>query len=111
MSAERMRCLVVVATARADGSETIEGIASTAAVARQFACQVAASQPQKVVRCWVKEVDWTEEQVQGLWCAWGRRDARAGLPPNPFLPPEYAAAYRRGFGAACGLSLLRPPTT
>jgi hypothetical protein len=94
----------VVVTARADWSETIEGIASTRKVARRFARQVAASQRQQVVRCWVKEVDWTAGQVQALWCDWGRRDARAGLPPNPFLPSEYAAAYWRGFRAACGLT-------
>jgi hypothetical protein len=102
MQEEAMQCFVAIATARADGSEAIEGIASTRQAARQFARQLVACQPQKVARCWVKEVDWTEGQVQAVWSDWGRRDALAGLPPNPFLPPEYAAAYGRGSGRPAG---------
>jgi hypothetical protein len=102
MRDERMRCYLVVVTERAGWSEAIDAIASTHAGAVKFAREIIGARPQEVVRCRVRRVDWTAGQVEDLWYEWGRRDARAGLPLTPLLPPEYAESYRRGFWAGTG---------
>ena len=89
----------VYGTRRGDLSESIVALVSTQAFAREVAKWAVESKP-RLMRCRVRRVTLTREQVVEVVGGWGREDGAAGLPEShadrlsePFRG-VYLAAYR-----------------
>lgn len=93
----------VVATQRSDLTEWVAALVSSYALARVAGWDLLAARP-GLLRCRVRWVDLTRQQVNEIVERWGREDAAVGrlVTHADRLPPAFRAVYLHGYRAATG---------
>lgn len=98
-----MRYFAIVALKR-DWSEGVIALRVKEEDARRSAWQYAAALAGEVIRCRVRAMDLSIEEVKAICYRWGVEDAGKGGPVPHDLPGVYGEEYQRGFAS------VRPPT-
>lgn len=94
------RLFALVALKRTDFTERIISLKPRADDARRLARRIMATMNDEFIRCRVRPMELTPNEVEAICYRWGQEDARSGEPVTNELPGVYGRAYRAGFAAA-----------
>lgn len=101
---DRTMYFAVLGTDRANLGESVAALLSTKALAREIGRRLVAQRPW-LLRCRVRQVFLTFEQVAEIVNRWGREDAVRGQSveyADKIMPP-YREIYLAGYRAAAGV--------
>lgn len=96
------RLFQVITTRRSDLSNHCVAIRISIEQAQRAAKQFSVVLKNESIRCFIREVDMTNDDILNIVREWGRNDAASGFAPRDELKTwgsEFIAAYWQGFNA------------